>query len=234
MTGPPAAQFETKLKNFLHAGGTSAMALALLIGIGGSSTAFAQVTANRTVIQNSIPTAQAVTPVIGTAQQAAQPLPRGNIYTLPLRPAPVKAAPAAGQSLAALVAANGEGPALDAEGTCLATAVYFESMGESLEGQLAVAHVVMNRAASGQYPASWCEVVKQPWQFSFVRHGTWPQIRDIDSWRTAEAITRIAMANAYESVPTDVLWYHANYVSPSWGRRLAEVAQIGAHIFYRA
>jgi spore germination cell wall hydrolase CwlJ-like protein len=31
-----------------------------------------------------------------------------------------------------------------------------------------------------------------------------------------------------------VLWYHADYVAPSWGRRLAKVDKIGAHIFYRA
>ena len=42
------------------------------------------------------------------------------------------------------------------------------------------------------------------------------------------------MANAVPSLSTDVLWYHANYVAPSWGRRLTRVSQIGAHIFYRA
>src|ERR1051326_4353040 len=44
----------------------------------------------------------------------------------------------------------------DAEQDCLANAVYFEARGESLEGQLAVAEVVMTRAASGRYPASLC------------------------------------------------------------------------------
>jgi len=42
------------------------------------------------------------------------------------------------------------------------------------------------------------------------------------------------MSNAVPSVSNDVLWYHANYVAPSWGRRLTRVSQIGAHIFYRA
>ena len=51
---------------------------------------------------------------------------------------------------------------LDEETNCLATAVYFEARGESVEGQLAVAKVVMNRAASGRYPTDWCGVVKQP------------------------------------------------------------------------
>jgi spore germination cell wall hydrolase CwlJ-like protein len=93
----------------------------------------------------------------------------------------------------------------------------------------------MNRAASGQYPTTWCEVVKQPWQFSFVRHGQFPAI-DYSStaWARAQGIARLAMANVVPSVPMDCLWYHADYVSPSWGRRLNEVSKIGAHIFYRS
>jgi spore germination cell wall hydrolase CwlJ-like protein len=124
---------------------------------------------------------------------------------------------------------------LDTETNCLATAVYFEARGESLEGQLAVARVVMNRAASGKYPPSWCATIKQPAQFSFVRHGEFPMVdTGSDAWRKAEGIARLAAANAVPSVATDVLWYHADYVAPSWGHRLNVVEKIGAHIFYRA
>jgi N-acetylmuramoyl-L-alanine amidase len=230
LTGPPAAEFETKLKKFMHAGGSSAMALALLIGLGGSSTALAQqVSATQLVVQNTIPAAQAALPA------TPQPLARGNIYTLPLRPAPVKAAAPVAQPLSTLVAANGDGPALDAEATCLATAVYFESMGEPLEGQLAVAQVVINRAKSGRYPTSLCGVVKQKAQFSFVRSGQFPRIdAGCEAWRKAQAIARIATASMAQVLPADVLWYHADYVAPSWGRRLDRVEKIGAHIFYRA
>lgn len=140
-----------------------------------------------------------------------------------------------GWPLYALVDKFSAGAPLDDQATCLATAVYFEARGESLEGQLAVAHVVLNRAASDKYPASWCDVVKQPWQFSFVRHGEFPRI-DAGSaaWAKAQGIARLAMANVVPSIPTDVLWYHANYVAPSWEHRLNFVEQIGAHIFYRA
>ena len=37
-----------------------------------------------------------------------------------------------------------------------------------------------------------------------------------------------------DKLPDDVLWYHADYVAPVWGRRLSRVDKIGAHIFYRA
>jgi hypothetical protein len=139
-----------------------------------------------------------------------------------------------GWPLYALVDKYSTGAPLNEEANCIATAVYFEARGESLEGQLAVARVVMNRAASGQYPASWCGVVKQPAQFSFVRHGVMPAPRyDSDAWRKAQGVTRVAMANVVPSLTNDVLWYHADYVDPSWGHRLSMAQKIGQHIFYR-
>jgi len=141
----------------------------------------------------------------------------------------------AGWPLYALVGKYASSAPLDEQTNCLATAVYFEARGESLEGQLAVARVVMNRAASGRYRSDWCGVVKQPAQFSFVRHGEFPYV-DTNSaaWQKAEAIAQLAASNIVPSVGTDVLWYHANYVAPVWRRSLQEVQQIGAHIFYRA
>ncbi len=146
--------------------------------------------------------------------------------TAAARPAP---------TLGQMVEQYADGPSLDEQQRCLATAVYFESMGEPLEGQLAVARVVINRAASGRYPTTMCAVVKQKAQFSFVRAGQFPRIDPgCQAWRKAQAIARIAVANAKASLPTDVLWYHADYVAPGWGKRLQRVDKIGAHIFYRS
>ena len=139
--------------------------------------------------------------------------------------------------LYALVATYAAGAPLDEQTQCLAVTVYHEARGESLEGQLAVANVVINRARSGRYPPSWCQVMKQPWQFSFVnpKTGNYPGI-DTGSaaWTKAQAIARIAAQNVAAEVEQDVLWYHADYVAPSWGRRLTRVEKIGTHIFYRA
>ncbi|HEU0309957.1 MAG TPA: cell wall hydrolase [Sphingomicrobium sp.] len=140
-----------------------------------------------------------------------------------------------GWPLYALVDRFSAGAPLTDEAHCIAVAVYHEARGESLEGQMAVAKVIMNRAASGKYPTSWCGVVKQPWQFSFVRNGRFPSVdRGSAAWRKALGVTRLAVANAVESVPADCLWYHADYVAPTWGRRLTRVEKIGAHIFYRS
>ncbi|HEY0311317.1 MAG TPA: cell wall hydrolase [Allosphingosinicella sp.] len=123
--------------------------------------------------------------------------------------------------------------AADGEQDCLAKAVYFESRGEPIEGQLAVAEVVMNRAASGRYPTGLCDVITQKAQFSFIRNGRFPTPDEAsEAWRKAVAIARIASDKLVSTLPADVLWYHADYVAPSWGKRLTRTAQIGLHIFY--
>jgi hypothetical protein len=45
-------------------------------------------------------------------------------------------------------------------------------------------------------------------------------------------IARIAQAQAAGLLDTDVLWYHADYVAPSWGKRLNRQTKVGLHIFY--
>jgi hypothetical protein len=137
------------------------------------------------------------------------------------------------QSLNELVGAYGRTDTADAEQECLAGAVYFEARSEPLEGQLAVADVVLNRAASGRYPTTICAVVTQRAQFSFIVNGRFPAAqRSSDSWRKAVAIARIAQERLANEVPRNVLWYHADYVAPVWRHNLNRVTKIGAHIFY--
>jgi spore germination cell wall hydrolase CwlJ-like protein len=147
--------------------------------------------------------------------------------------APATDQPQRQSSLTELVAAYAGTQTGDREHECLANAVYFEARGETIEGQLAVAEVVLNRAASGRYPSDLCAVITQPWQFSFIVKGRFPQAdRSSDAWSKAVAIAQIARQQLADSLPSDVLWYHADYVAPSWGKRLNKQAKIGLHIFY--
>jgi spore germination cell wall hydrolase CwlJ-like protein len=135
-------------------------------------------------------------------------------------------------SLAALVAKHGAPGALDAETRCLAGAVYFESKGESLPGQLAVARVVLARTKSGRFPSSICGVVFQKSQFSFVRGGRMPAIDTGGAhWRNAVAISQIALDNSWKSPVEGALFFHARYVSPGW--KLKRIGSIDNHVFYR-
>lgn len=142
-----------------------------------------------------------------------------------------KPAPVTAESLAALVAATPRPADMDPELRCLAGTVYFESRGESLVGQLAVAHVVINRAESGRFPKSLCGVVHQRSQFSFVRGGKMPAVREGTQWANAIAIAQIARDGSWKNHAPGALFFHARYVSPGW--RKTRIAQIDNHIFYR-
>jgi|GEM_PF-1518731 len=118
------------------------------------------------------------------------------------------------------------------EANCLAVAVYYEARSESLAGQLAVAHVVLQRAKSGRFPTSLCGVVTQPGQFSFVRAGRMPATpSNAGQWRTARAIARIALEGSWENPVEGALYFHASRVSPDWGK--ARMTRIGGHVFYK-
>lgn len=135
-------------------------------------------------------------------------------------------------NLAALVDAQNAPEDVSGDMKCLAGAVYFESKGESLEGQLAVARVIINRARSGRFADSLCGVVYQPGQFSFVHGGGMPSIRmGSESWREAVAIAQIAVDDSWDSKAEGALYFHARRVSPGWGKR--QLAAIDNHIFYR-
>ena len=115
---------------------------------------------------------------------------------------------------------------------CLAGAIYFESKSESLKGQLAVGHVIANRAASGRFPSSYCGVVYQRSQFSFVRGHSMPPIaRSGMQWKNAVAIARIVDQKLAATPVSKALFFHARRVSPGW--RLTRVATLGNHVFYR-
>ena len=137
-------------------------------------------------------------------------------------------------SLAALVADLGNVSTADAQLRCLAGAIYFEARGEPLGGQLAVAKVIMNRAASGRFPASYCGVVHQPRQFSFVRGNAMPRIDEGSrAWARAKAIAHIAHEHLWDSEAGGALYFHATHVSPSWSRKKTQLARIETHVFYR-
>ena len=115
---------------------------------------------------------------------------------------------------------------------CLAGAIYFESKSEPLSGQLAVGQVIANRSKSGRFPSSYCGVVFQRSQFSFVRGRSMPAIpRSSHQWKTAVAIARIVDRALHVSTVPKALFFHARRVSPRW--HLTRLGTVGNHIFYR-
>ena len=97
------------------------------------------------------------------------------------------------QDLSSMVAELRTGEPGSREVECLATGIYFESKGEPLAGQLAVGQVIANRADSGgRFPSTYCGVLFQRGQFSFVHGGRLPHVsHDNRQWQTAVAIAKI-------------------------------------------
>lgn len=141
-------------------------------------------------------------------------------------------APVDAGSLSQLVAETATPSDLSNELACLAGAIYFESKGETLAGQLAVGRVIVARAKSGRFPASYCGVVYQRSQFSFVQGRGMPAINKSGrAWSEAARIARIAHEGSWKSPVEGALFFHAARVSPGW--RLTRLARIDNHIFYR-
>ena len=136
-------------------------------------------------------------------------------------------------TLASMVADLRSSDAGSHELECLATGIYFESKGEPLSGQLAVGKVIANRANSGnRFPPSYCGVLFQRGQFSFIRGHSLPSVpRANRQWQTAVAVAKIVDQGLQASPVGNALFFHARYVSPGW--RLKRVASIGNHVFYR-
>jgi spore germination cell wall hydrolase CwlJ-like protein len=129
---------------------------------------------------------------------------------------------------------------LNKEQRCLAEAVYFEARSEPEEGQAAVAQVVLNRVRSGLYPGSICGVVYQnrhrhlACQFTFACEGKALRIGDRESWDTAKRVAGAVLeGRTYLADVGGATHYHADYVKPSWSRRLKKMDVIGRHIFYK-
>ena len=145
---------------------------------------------------------------------------------------PVLVTPRPTGDLAAKVAAlRGSDPG-SRELECLAVGIYFESKSESLAGQLAVGQVIANRAKSGRFASTYCGVLFQRSQFSFVRGKSYPApARAGRQWHNAVAVAKIVDQKLHSSPVPNALFFHAKRVSPRW--RLSRVGSVGNHIFYR-
>lgn len=123
---------------------------------------------------------------------------------------------------------------------CLAEAIYFESRGEAVRGQMAVAQVILNRVFSGKYPNTVCGVVYQNahrrlhCQFTFACDGIPDIVREPDMWERAKTIAA-EMLDGKLWLPEvgKATHYHAYWVHPGWVREMTKMHRLGVHTFYR-
>ena len=143
--------------------------------------------------------------------------------------------------------------AFDANGEaiCLAKNIYFEAGNQPLAGKVAVAQVVLNRIEHSSYPDDICGVVYQSkeyytsWtgktqpklgmcQFSWYCDGKPDKPRNIKQYdgMFSFALMIIKGEVSLLDITDGALWYHADYVKPSWAKYKEMTTEIGDHIFY--
>ncbi len=125
--------------------------------------------------------------------------------------------------------------------TCLAEAVYYEARGESIDGQRAVAEVVLRRTRDHRFPNSVCGVVYQgshkrnACQFSFACDGIARGRRDRVAWKRAVEVAHYETVGEGRLVDSTAgaQYFHTTQVNPPWASRFIRTTRIGRHIFYR-
>ena len=129
---------------------------------------------------------------------------------------------------------------------CLARNIYFESLNQSVMGQLAVAHVTLNRVKLNRYPDSLCGVVtdsnkkkngkvkRHSCQFSWYCDGKDDTPKNMALYGNAVTVAKVAIQifYTYGDVTGGATHYHANYVDPKWNKTMQRVARVDDHIFY--
>ena len=130
---------------------------------------------------------------------------------------------------------------------CLALNVYYEARNQPLQGQMAVAEVVMNRVVSNKFPDTVCEVVEEgptySWkpdfpvrnrcQFSWYCDGKSDTPMEFEAWNTSVMVATNLLANVPPRILGGATYYHAADVSPPWMKEKIFIKRIGDHLFYK-
>lgn len=130
---------------------------------------------------------------------------------------------------------------------CLAMNIYFESRNQSRMGQIAVAHVVLNRMKDQRYPDTMCGVIHQSkrnasgapklnqCQFSWYCDGLPDIPRNNAKWKEMMQVAYDALMYRRNGIDAahGATHYHATSVNPRWSNTLDRVMRIDDHIFYR-
>jgi len=121
----------------------------------------------------------------------------------------------------------------DPEVQCLAENLFHEARGEGVEGKEAVAFVTINRVKHHNYGDAVCEVVHEPYQFSWTHQGMELNLDnpiERRSWEQSQQIALEVLNGERINDMIGITHYHATHVSPNWGK--IQVARVGNHIFY--
>jgi spore germination cell wall hydrolase CwlJ-like protein len=131
---------------------------------------------------------------------------------------------------------------LASESQCLAEAMYHEARGEGVDGQKAVAEVVLQRTRNRNFGNTVCSVVfegivpgRLDCQFSFACDGSRNRPKEEAIWRRTKLLAEKIMVGEVKLADRTqrAIFYHSVEVRPYWAPRMLRTVQIGNHVFYR-
>jgi spore germination cell wall hydrolase CwlJ-like protein len=137
---------------------------------------------------------------------------------------------------------------------CLRQNIFFEARNQTVEGQVAVAWVTLNRLDSSLYPNTICGVVKQAKRdkngkpirnmchFSWYCDGKSDRIPTNKisqaAWKQAGIVAQVVLMDRtagylFKDPTHGSIMYHSIKVSPYWRTAYDLVTKVDDHIFYR-
>lgn len=139
---------------------------------------------------------------------------------------------------------------------CLIEALYHEARNTSKEEKIAILEVILNRYRSNKYPNSICEVVKQPYQFSYrnpIKDKSriiLPRFQEISSildkkayyqiWNIVQSKFKNNKILPNRVLPESALYYHTKDINPPYWARSKKMKEVKipvdkkfSHRYYR-
>jgi N-acetylmuramoyl-L-alanine amidase len=107
--------------------------------------------------------------------------------------------------------------------------VYHEARSEPEIGQVAVAHVTLNRAAKRELSIK--KVVNQPYQFSWIKQKN--SYIPEDPHAFFQCMKSVYIALKSKDFTAGATYYHLDNIEPNWAAEFTFVDQYGSHKFYK-
>lgn len=118
----------------------------------------------------------------------------------------------------------------------LTQAIYHEGRGESVLGQIAIGHVILNRVKSKHFPNTIKHVILQPHQFSYIKLIKDKSYKEAEAYKKAKYLAKMILLGLTKD-PTGGATHYLNTnklrVLPKWTLQLPKTVDIGNHSFHK-
>ena len=115
----------------------------------------------------------------------------------------------------------------------LAVNIYHEARGETVAGQIAVSHVVVNRCL--KHGVTVKDVILKPWQFSWHNHNSYPPIEEYEALQKSLEVAEMVLDERLSGKDMRGAdhYFNPKKVLPEWASKMKFIARVGDHDFYR-